>query len=174
MRVHKNTSKSIDTEKESEIERKMDSLMKSTKELVHETNREMVAELTKKFATMAAASIFPAKVAREPVNEFGSIYLLQEREFMHKNQDVYKVGMTSKPHLSRFNSYPKGSKLIYHNECLNFVIAEKIILANFREQFIPMTNIGSEYFKGDRLDMIDIIHHEVMTMNRKAKTQDMV
>ena len=40
-------SKSISTEKEADIEMKMDSLMKTTKELIHETNREMVAELTK-------------------------------------------------------------------------------------------------------------------------------
>jgi hydrogenase maturation factor HypE len=45
MRIHKNMSKSIDTEKESDIEKKMNSLIKTTKELIHETNREMVAEL---------------------------------------------------------------------------------------------------------------------------------
>lgn len=34
------------------------------------------------------------------------IYLLQEREFIKTNENVYKVGMTKKENHKRFNQYP--------------------------------------------------------------------
>jgi len=163
-------SKSMGTEKESEIEKKLDSLMNTTKELIHDTNREMFTKLTKKIESMTATSILPTKVDIEPVNELGSIYLLQEREFMTTSQNIYKVGMTSKPHLSRFVKYPKGSKIIYIITCENHELAEKIVLRKFKEEFTQMTLIGREYFKGSHEEMFFIMSDVKRLMTTKAVT----
>jgi hypothetical protein len=48
--------------------------------------------------------------------EKGYIYLLREREFLLRNEDVYKIGSTiqKKPSLriDRFNKYKKGSQIL--------------------------------------------------------------
>ena len=41
------------------------------------------------------------------------IYLLQEREFFRKKENVYKIGKTKQLNYKRFNSYPKGSILFF-------------------------------------------------------------
>jgi hypothetical protein len=39
------------------------------------------------------------------------IYILREREFIKTNENIYKVGKTTKMAYKRFNQYPNGSKL---------------------------------------------------------------
>ena len=46
-----------------------------------------------------------------------SIYLLQEREFINSNENIYKIGRTKQANIQRFNQYPKGSKLLLHIVC---------------------------------------------------------
>ncbi len=73
------------------------------------------------------------------------MYILQEREFIKLNQQVYKIGKTRILH-NRMGDYPKGSKILcvmpVHGDpeltCINI----------FRENYIPRTDIGSEYFEG--------------------------
>ena len=45
------------------------------------------------------------------------IYLLQEREFIKTNENIYKIGMTTKLNFERFNQYPKGSVLLFQIIC---------------------------------------------------------
>jgi len=95
------------------------------------------------------------------------IYLLQEREFVNINSNIFKVGMTTKLNHERFNQYPKGSKLLFQiicNDCKNI---EKIILKKFKEKFNQQLAIGNEYFEGDYKIMIDDIYSIVKNNNEE-------
>ena len=97
------------------------------------------------------------------------IYLLQEREFVNINSNIFKVGMTTKLNHERFNQYPKGSKLLFKiicNDCKNI---EKIILKKFKEKFNHQLAIGNEYFEGDYKIMIDDIY-SIVKNNNEEKT----
>jgi len=85
------------------------------------------------------------------------IYLLQEREFIKTNENVYKIGKTKQANLSRVSDYPKGSILLYQRICDNCDLYELQILKLFRKVYKQRTDIGSEYFEGEYLDMINNI-----------------
>lgn len=80
------------------------------------------------------------------------IYVLQEREFVRNNENVYKLGKTVNPK-QRLSSYPKGSKVHMVMPCEDCSEAEKYLLDWFRELFVSRKDIGSEYFEGDLLMM---------------------
>ncbi len=86
------------------------------------------------------------------------IYLLHEREFISKNINIYKIGRTSQPLLTRFNQYPKGSKLLYQRDCNNSKKIELDIINFFKNKYIHATDIGNEYFQGNYNEMIDDIN----------------
>ena len=85
------------------------------------------------------------------------IYLLQEREFIKTNENIYKIGMTKKQNNKRFNQYPKGSILLFQMICNDCVFIEKQLIKIFKETFIKRIDIGNEYFEGIYNDMINII-----------------
>jgi hypothetical protein len=85
------------------------------------------------------------------------IYLLQEREFIKTNENIYKVGMTKQNNHQRFNQYPKGSILLLQLICNDCVFIEKQLLNIFKETFIKRIDIGNEYFEGDYKHMNKII-----------------
>ena len=86
------------------------------------------------------------------------IYLLQEREFIKTNENIYKVGMTEKENHIRFNQYPKGSVLLFQIICRNCRNMENKIKTQFKTEFKLRKDIGNEYFEGDYKNMIDIIY----------------
>ena len=53
------------------------------------------------------------------------IYLLQEREFIKTNENIYKVGMTKQENLKRLKQYPKDSVLLFQMICINCNDMEK-------------------------------------------------
>ena len=85
------------------------------------------------------------------------IYLLKEREFIKTNEDIYKIGKTKQENLKRFNSYPKGSILIFQIVCSNCSDIENKLIKLFRAKYIKRKDIGNEYFEGDYITMIDDI-----------------
>ena len=89
------------------------------------------------------------------------IYLLQEREFIKTNEQIYKVGMTCKENHIRFKQYPKGSILLFQMICTNCKTIEKTIIKIFKHEFKLRDDIGSEYFLGDYNKMIDIIYKTI-------------
>lgn len=93
------------------------------------------------------------------------IYLLQEREFIKTNDNVYKVGMTKKENHKRFNQYPKGSILLFQMICNDCKNMEKIIIIKFKQHFKLRKDIGNEYFEGDYKNMVDIIYSTVKNEN---------
>ena len=77
------------------------------------------------------------------------VYLLQEREFIKTNENIYKIGMTKQANLARFKSYPNGTILILHIMCNDCKSAEKAIMGSFAKLFKQRRDIGLEYFEGD-------------------------
>lgn len=56
----------------------------------------------------------------------GYIYLLQEREFISLNKEIFKIGKTKQENLKRLKQYSKGSELIIQLQCENCDIIAKI------------------------------------------------
>ena len=89
------------------------------------------------------------------------IYLLHEREFIKSKENVYKVGMTKKDNLVRFNQYPNGSVLLIQLICNNCKLMETHIIKKFKECFKQKKEYGNEYFEGNYITMIDIIYYTI-------------
>jgi hypothetical protein len=85
------------------------------------------------------------------------IYLLQEREFLHQDVNIYKLGKSKQENTKRINTYPKGSKLLLQIICSNCDILEKHLISTFKDTFIHRSDIGNEYFEGDQDTMIHMI-----------------
>ena len=83
----------------------------------------------------------------------GYIYLLQEREFIKTNEDIYKIGKTVNPK-TRLGKYPKGS--IVHltlpvGDCDKIEVE---LLKIFDLEFIIRRDVGLEYFEGNLMEMV--------------------
>ena len=89
------------------------------------------------------------------------IYLLQTRESLRNNEEIYKVGRTCKNELKRFNNYPKGSILHLHISCVNSCEIENKIINIFNHKFTNIDLYGKEYFEGNLLEMLTIILQQV-------------
>ena len=100
------------------------------------------------------------------------IYLLQEREFITTNQNVYKLGKTKQENLQRFKQYPKGSKLIIQLESKNCDINEKKLIIIFKQKFIQRIDIGTEYFEGNPDVMRKIICDYINNEEEDQEDQD--
>ncbi len=85
------------------------------------------------------------------------IYLLQEREFIKTNENIYKIGKTQQSNLKRFNSYPKGSVLLIQITCSNCKKAETELINLFSNKYKKRNDIGREYFEGNYKQMINDI-----------------
>jgi prolyl oligopeptidase PreP (S9A serine peptidase family) len=83
------------------------------------------------------------------------IYLLQTREFITTKTSIYKIGKTSQENLKRFNSYPKGSKLILQIKVNNCDDSEKDIIKIFKSKYKQALLYGTEYFEGNENLMIN-------------------
>jgi len=93
------------------------------------------------------------------------VYLLQIREFVNSSTPVYKIGRTKQNNLDRFNSYPKGSILLYQRYCKDCLGCEYEIIALFDKKYKKRKEYGNEYFEGDCDEMIDDIHSIVKNLN---------
>jgi hypothetical protein len=89
------------------------------------------------------------------------IYLVQEREFIKTNEEIYKIGKSKQENLKRFNSYPKGSELLFQCVCNNCNKIENILIKLFKKKYELQKNIGNEYFKGNYIDMIKDIYFTI-------------
>jgi len=88
------------------------------------------------------------------------IYLLHLREFINSNEPIFKLGKSKQENLKRFNSYPKGSKLLFQIICDDCDKIEKDLIKLFKINYEQQINIGIEYFKGNYKSMInDIFNH---------------
>ena len=77
------------------------------------------------------------------------IYLIQERESIRCNDNIFKIGKSVQNiPMKRLHHYPKGSKLWIMVIFDNASEAEKDLLNIFRGKYQNATNVGSEYFYG--------------------------
>lgn len=86
------------------------------------------------------------------------IYILREREFIKTNEQIYKVGKTTKRAFKRFNQYPNGSKLEFMISVDDCDSKEKIIKEIFTSTFTKVNQIGQEYFEGNIDEMKDVMY----------------
>lgn len=94
------------------------------------------------------------------------IYLLQEREFVESNKNIFKIGMSKTNNYTRFKQYPNNSILLFQMKCENAVLIEKYIIKNFKNMFINKREIGNEYFEGDKTLMVDKIYNILINENQ--------
>lgn len=89
----------------------------------------------------------------------GYLYILQEREFYHSGEDVYKVGRTSRDVVDRFKEYPKGSRLLFslHVPLDRVADLEDEVKSRFRSEFRARSDIGSESFVGPWMEMAQLV-----------------
>ena len=86
------------------------------------------------------------------------MYLLQEREFVNAQKQIYKIGKTKKGIVDRIKGYPKGSIVSLVVECDDCDKCEKELLKIFKTNYKQQTDIGLEYFEGNKRQMCkDII-----------------
>lgn len=100
------------------------------------------------------------------------IYLIQERESIRCNDNVYKIGKTTQEPNSRMKGYPKSSKLyitIIVDDCTK---SEKDLLTIFRNKFILRPEFGNEYFYGNVIEMMEeIIKYQKNNYKQKNEVQ---
>jgi hypothetical protein len=94
-------------------------------------------------------------------NLISYIYLIQEREHVLNNNNIYKFGKTTQIQdnkINRLMRYKKESRILLVLECSNNKVLEyeSLIRKEFRRNFLPHTD-GHEHFEGDYKNMIKII-----------------
>jgi hypothetical protein len=89
------------------------------------------------------------------------IYLLQEREFVKTNENIFKIGKTKQENNKRFLQYPKGSILLLQSSCIDCDALEKKIIKLFKEKYFHRKDIGNEYFEGFHLLMLIDINENI-------------
>ena len=97
------------------------------------------------------------------------IYLLQEREFIKSNENIYKIGKSKQENLKRIINYPNGTKLLFQMSCNNCDYIESCLIKIFKKEFKNKKDIGYEYFEGDALDMIEVIYNYIINDIKKNK-----
>jgi hypothetical protein len=83
----------------------------------------------------------------------GFLYIIQEREFLKENKPIFKIGKTKQEPEKRFCGYPKNSKIIMLLDVDNVDNKEQIAINYFKEKFNQRTDIGTEYFEGNKFEM---------------------
>ena len=96
----------------------------------------------------------------------GYLYLIREREFLQRDENVYKIGMTvqgPKLRIKRLDAYKKGSELrmVVYCPVERVFETEKVLKNNFRQIFEAHPD-GFEYFVGDPVKMTRLIFEEVL------------
>jgi hypothetical protein len=89
------------------------------------------------------------------------IYLLQEREFIVTEQDIFKIGKSRQNNLERISQYPNGTQLVMQIRCKNCDLTESKLIALFAKKFKRRRDIGLEYFEGNYHEMIRNIFEEI-------------
>jgi hypothetical protein len=100
------------------------------------------------------------------------VYLLREREFIKTGECIYKIGKTKQERLNRFQNYPNGSELLIHLMCIDCNIAERELIKIFCEKYKQRKDIGTEYFEGNSISMINTILIFMLETNKCSEYID--
>lgn len=88
-----------------------------------------------------------------------AIYLIYPKEFIDSEQNIYKIGMTTRMVDNRLAEYEKDSSVLLTRNVNDARSIEKILLNEFNKKFRLAK--GREYFEGNYLEMIDIINEKI-------------
>lgn len=102
------------------------------------------------------------------------IYLIQTREFINSDQNIYKIGKTKQEHCKRLNSYPIGSEPLYFRKCIDCDNCEKMLLIMFTKKYERKLRYGNEYFEGDFTSMINDINDFINVEQYVIKQSNMI
>ena len=91
--------------------------------------------------------------------QYEYVYLLRTREFIRLEENVFKIGRTTKLK-QRFSQYPRSSELIRFWMVKDSVWVEKKIKEILKEKFIQRMEYGFEWFEGDQ-NLITLAFEEI-------------
>jgi hypothetical protein len=97
------------------------------------------------------------------------VYLIYVREFMMRNEPVYKLGKSTQKNVLRASSYPKGSVLLLQVSCRDCTLAEQKLMTIFKANYQQSTEYGLEYFRGNVEDMMDDMYNAVRRLDRQVE-----
>lgn len=95
-------------------------------------------------------------------NAPGFVYVIHLREFLNSEQGVIKAGRTRDIN-ARLRSYPKGSKYLSTAIVSNMFTAEARALLELRKCFTQRRDLGTEYFEGIVVDMLQCVRNVATT-----------
>lgn len=96
------------------------------------------------------------KLVEEKLN-INYIYMVRTRESVRMNENVYKIGKSKQESLSRICGYPKGSELIIQVECVDCDFLETHIFKKLKNFAKQRTDMGNEYFEGNKFKIKNLI-----------------
>ena len=99
------------------------------------------------------------------------IYLIHTREFRSLNENIYKIGRSYDLDV-RIRQYPKKSKIIFAINCENSLLCERELMKIFKSKFIQKLDYGTEYFEGDKKEMIKEIYNYIDKMNIEKEKKE--
>jgi hypothetical protein len=87
------------------------------------------------------------------------VYLIKLREHINHNENVFKLGRTSRTMRERLNGYSKGSEVVCQFNCNHTTNAKmekhlKDAFARDTEEFKMRTDLGTEFVEGKPLQVL--------------------
>lgn len=98
---------------------------------------------------VSTATTGKAEKSQLKKSQVGSLYVIQEREFLNSNEPVFKIGRTFGPPQVRLSSYPKGSSVIWTCKVPDCCSAERKLMSSLASSgnFKHRGDIGAEYYE---------------------------
>jgi len=92
------------------------------------------------------------------------IYLIHIREFVNSMEPVYKIGESIDID-KQIIRYPNGSIILFIMKCKESKKCKKKLIELFKEKFIQKKYYGTDYFEGDKDEMIKAIYDYLYICN---------
>lgn len=96
------------------------------------------------------------------------VYIIRECDFVRLNEDIYKIGRTSKTNPEdRFQKYRKGTEIVAFFKVNNSIECENKMIKCFSNHINikKMDEYGKEYFQGNRNELLSEILKIVINYN---------
>jgi hypothetical protein len=94
----------------------------------------------------------------------GIVYIIQLPQ--HHGSNIFKFGRSKNLTTQRFQSYPVGTNIFFICACSDCVTGEEELLNMMKKNFTHRTNIGSEFFEGDVIEMINLVNTYTILQNK--------
>jgi predicted nuclease with TOPRIM domain len=96
------------------------------------------------------------------------VYIIRECDFVRLNEDIYKIGRTSKTNPEdRFQKYRKGTEIVAFFKVNNSIECKNKMIKCFSNHINikKMSEYGKEYFQGNRNELLSEILKIVINYN---------